>query len=125
PTGVALDDLLCLLPRETKPRLTFDAPEQLDRFAFDGCYGPYPLWAGDPTKRESHVPNPGATGVMAIHAVSPDRPCTAYVKVKLPEKALAVRVRVSATTKSAPNHADAVLRIGVFDGQMRWITSQV
>jgi hypothetical protein len=125
PAGVPLDDLLCLLPREPRQRLTFDSPDQLDRFAFDGCYGPYPLWSADPMKRESHVPNPGATGVMALHAVGPDRPCTAYVKMKLPEKALSVRVRVSATTKSAPNHADAVLRIGVFDGQMRWIASHV
>jgi len=124
PSGVALDDLLCLLPRETRLRWTFDAPDQLDRFAFDGCYGPYPLWADDPMKRESHVPNPGATGVLALHPVDAERPSVAYVKVKLPEKVLSLRARVSATTKSAPGRADVVLRIGVFDGQMHWLKSE-
>jgi hypothetical protein len=124
PTGVSLDDLLCLLPRETRPRLSFDAPEQLDRFAFDGVYGPYPLWSGEPSKRDSHNPNPGATGVVALHPESPERPSTMYVKVKLPERALSVRVRVSATTASSPGRADAVLRIGVFDGRTHWLTSQ-
>ncbi len=125
PTGVALDDLLCMLPRETRAHLTFDAPDQLDRFAFDGCYGPYPFWTATAAKHDGHAPNPGATGLFALHPVSPDRPSTTYVKVKLPEHPLSVRVRASAATTSAPGKADAVLRIGVFDGTMHWVASEV
>jgi hypothetical protein len=118
PEGADPADLLCLLPREPRARLTFDAPDQLDRLAFDGGYGPYPLWSEDPAKRPSDNPNPGATGVLAIHAVDTKRPMTVWWKTRLPERGSRVRLRVSATTGSSPGKADALLRVAVFDGAM-------
>jgi hypothetical protein len=124
PGGVPLDDLLCLLPRETRLRWTFESPDQIERFAFDREYGPYPLWDDDPSQRkDGHLPNPGATGVFALHAADGNTPSTAYLKLRVPERALSVRMRVSATTASSPGKADAVLRVGVFDGAMRWLRS--
>lgn len=123
PAGIAPADLLCLLPRETRSRLTFDTPDQLDRLAFEGCYGPYPLWSDDPSKRPSHVPNPGALGVLAFHTVDTQRPSVVWWKTKLPEKLSRLRLRVSATTASSPGKADAILKIGVFDGQMHEVAA--
>ena len=123
PTGVPPEMLLLALPRETRARLSFDDSGQIERLAFDGEYGPYPLWDADPGKRPSHVPNPGATGVIAIHPAGPDRPSNLYWKVRVPEKAR-LRLRVSATTTSSPGKADVALRLGVFDGAMTWIVTE-
>jgi hypothetical protein len=125
PTGLPLDDLLCLVPREHKFRLTFDAADDLDSISIDGAYGPYPLVADDPTNRASHVPNPGATGVLALHPVSGERPATAYWKTKITDLTPKLRLRVSATTASAIGRADVVLRLGVFDGAMHWLATTV
>src|SRR5262245_62024701 len=123
PAGIAAADLLCLLPREPRGRLTFDTPDQLDRLAFEGCYGPYPLWSDDPSKRRSDVANPGAAGVLGIHPVDTQRPMTAWWKTKLPEKLSRLRLRVSATTGSSPGKADAILKVAVFDGQMHEVAA--
>ena len=123
PAGVAPADLLCLLPREPRARLTFDTADQIDRLAFEGGYGPYPLWSEDPAKRPTEVPNPGALGVLGIHPVDPARPMTVWWKAKLPEKSSRVRLRVSATTTSSIGRADAVLQIAVFDGAMHEVAA--
>lgn len=117
PSAFSLDDLLCLLPREGRHHLRFDDAADVAKIAFSGCYGPYPLWSAEPSKRASHLPNPGAVGALALHCVDGKVPGRAYLKVRLPETPR-LRLRLSATTATSPGKADSLLRVSVFDGAM-------
>ncbi len=127
PELFTLGGLLQHLPRDGQRILTFDTPEQLERLAFTRAYNKYPGWRGaypeEPEKAKGPLPNPGTFGSMSLHAPWKDRSAFAYWKVRVPEVASQLRIRVSSVPTDT-GIVDAVLKVGVYDGALHRLLSE-
>jgi hypothetical protein len=116
-------ELLALLPRDGVPRIAFDDDSDLLRLAIGQGNDDRPEWiiAGGP----DYGPSPGRRGAMALHAASEDDPQRAYWKIRVPDEPSVLRLVVSAEAFAAPGRADGVLRVGLFDGELKWLHDSV
>ena len=124
PGFFGLDELLRRLPVDPQSSLTFASDDQLPRLALDGDGWGYPRWVARPEDAGEYRPSRGATGLLGMHPEGQDLPATAYWRVALPARPSRVRVRATCAARS-PGTADSLLRVGVYDGELKWALSEV
>ncbi len=113
-------ELLLLLPVDAARRVGFDTQADVARLAVTKGWGDdCPMWLGE--GGPGYGPHPGRRGVVGLHAAAPDIPERAYWKVRVPNEMSILRVVASPEAHAAPGVADAILRVGVFDGELRWL----
>lgn len=109
---------------------TFSRKDDLKRVAIMGCWrGTHPFWIDQPKPRGGHPgnPNPGRSGILAVHAADAGSPAYVIRKVALPAgEGSKLRIVVSGDPYEAPGKSDFVLRAGVHDGkELRWMKPRV
>lgn len=120
PSGFSEAELLTLLPLDRELRIGFDTRADVDRLAVGQGYEDVcPMWreVGGP----EYGPHPGRRGVVGLHAAAPDIPERAYWKVHVPKEASILRLAASPEAWIDPGRTDSLLRVGVFDGELRWV----
>ncbi len=126
PGFFSLAELLRLLPLDTATRIGFDEPASLDRLPATGSasHG-WPYWYGFARVAGRRGPPPGFSGAIAMHpAVGGEVGARFFWKVRLPRTDPTVVVRAAAETGESAGRADTLLRIGVFDGDFRWVAEK-
>jgi hypothetical protein len=119
-----LAELRTLLPKDPRLDLSFASDDHLDRLALDADGWGYPQWVARPEDAGDYRPSSGATGLLGMHPEGGDLPATAYWRVALPARPSRVRVRATCAARS-PGAADSLLRVGVYDGSLKWALSEV
>lgn len=133
---LANSELLALLPKDKKLKLTFDSEADLQRIHVVQCHGNLPFtWSRNPykldayykkTKKKTIKPNPGAKGVLCVHPVDSRHPARIYRKVRITSKKPCIVARLSAVSPEVYKKADWVARLGVYDGGvMKWFAPEV
>jgi hypothetical protein len=129
PGFFSLNELRTILPVDRRNPLTFGDESDVDRLALSNLHDRGELWFDDaPTEKAPHGPSPGARGILRLHPIGRRSPARAVRRVRLPRTATWFRVRVSADAWIRPRgkrKADAVLRLGVHDGALRWLAREV
>ena len=118
------------LKTDSEPANTFSGKNDLKRVAIRGCWrGTHPFWIDRPKARGGHPgnPNPGRSGILAVHAAGPGMPAYVMRKVALPAgKPSKLRIVASGDPYELPGKSDFVLRAGVYDGkELRWMKPHV
>jgi len=125
PDLFTLEQLLRLLPLDTRSRLDFAVESDADRVSLGRCRIGYPLWLDrHRPKEETYQPNPGAGGVLAVQPVSAEVPALIYRKVRIPAGREAFEVTVSAEAHKAVGKSGFVIRLGVYDGELKWLAEE-
>jgi hypothetical protein len=118
--------VLARLAVDEKLENTFDSRQDLQRLLVQNPYADtHPFWIDTPQPQGGHPgnPNPGRSGILAVHAESDGKPCQVIRKVSLPkDKECTLRVVVSGDPFEAPARSDFQLHVGVFNGQrIEWL----
>jgi hypothetical protein len=121
----SLEELHSLLPTDERSRLDFGSAADLDRVAIGTCRAGYPHWLDRfRPKNDTCQPNPGARGIVALRPSSPETPVRMIRKVRVPRGREFFEVRVSAEAHKAEGEAACAVRLGVFDGTLKWIAGE-
>jgi hypothetical protein len=121
PSGFSEAELLALLPLDRELRIGFDTRADVARLAAGQGYEDVcPMWreVGGP----EYGPHPGRRGVVGLHAAATDTPERAYWKVHVPAEMSILRLVASPEAWIDPGRTDSLLRVGVFDGKLHWLT---
>jgi Protein of unknown function (DUF2961) len=107
---------------------TLDSKSDADRVRVIDCMEgtPLPLWI-DRTGKAAGNPNPGRTGVLALHPQTRIDACYAMRKVKVPAQGKSVlNLAVSGDPYESPGRSDFVLQVGICDGKnIEWRTPKI
>lgn len=123
PSLFSYDELLALLPLDPLARIDFKKDSDLERLSLTSSSAGFPRWIDRHRKKEDKLrqPNPGAKGVGIFKPHSAELPSRIIRKVRIPQGRELFVVRVSPEAIDAPARSACVVRLGVFDGQMKWI----
>ncbi len=117
------EELLELLPVDPLARIEFKKDSDLGRLSLTTCASGFPRWIDRFKKKAEKTcqPNPGAKGVGVFKPLSAVLPVRIIRKVRIPQGRESFIVRVSPEAISAPARSACVVRLGVFDGELKWI----
>jgi len=117
---------------EVDPRLinTFSGPEDMKRVTIRNTFtDTYPLHIDKPEPKGGHPgnPNPGRTGVVAVHPKDVFNPCVILRKVAIPVRgSCSLRVVTSGDPYEAAHNCDFILQAGIHDGkEIAWFDKEV
>jgi hypothetical protein len=115
---------------EADPKLlnTFDSPDDLKRVRVIDVIKEFPFHIGMPEPKGGHPgnPNPGRSGILAVHPLDGWTPCLVIRHVTLPKDKAKLRLVVSGDPYEAPDRSDFLLRAGVYDGgKITWFKQEV
>ncbi len=118
------------LPVDERGASRFDAADDLKRMRVVNAWpGTHPFWIGLPQAKGGHPgnPNPGKSGILAVHAAGPKLPAYVLLNLKAPAgQKRRVRLVVSGDPYEAPGKSDFVLGVGVAEkGGVRWLGEKV
>jgi hypothetical protein len=123
------------------PVNTISTEQDMKRIRITGAYPlthpffidrPHPITWQPGDNGHTGQPNPGRTGIVAVHPASLDTPCQLFRKVKIPDAGKpSLHVAVSGDPYG-PRGArwegedDFVMRVGIYDGQSTtWLDRQI
>lgn len=125
PDLFTLEEMLQFLPCDSRSRLDFGQESDLERVAAASCHPEYPCWLDKVRSREDRLqPNPGGKGIAAIRPVSPTAPARLIRRIAIPPGRQFFEVRVSAEAHRKPGSSGCRVRLGVFDGTLKWIAEE-
>ncbi len=125
PDLFTLEELLQFLPSDRRSKLDFAQPSDIERLAAASCHPDFPGWIDRSRPREDRLqPNPGAKGIAVIRPASPDVPARLIRKIDIPPGRLSLEARVSAEAHKAAGKSGCRVRLGVFDGTLKWIAEE-
>ena len=109
---------------------TFDSQRDLSRLRIlNPAPGTHPVWIEVPKSKGGHPgnPNPGRTGILALHPASVSDACLAIRKVKLPPQGDPyLSVVLSGDPFEFPEGSDFMFQAGVVvDGRLQWFPSRI
>lgn len=125
PSLFALEELLHVLPTDPIERLDFSNEDEMNRAAIDPCRPGFPRWlAGSGSKESELRPNPGARGILALSPPSQTVATRMIRKVSVPKGRISFEAKVSAEAYKAPAGSECWVKLGVFDGKLRWFEEE-
>ena len=117
-----MEELLGVLPLDKRSKLGFDSVLDLERIAMKQCRSGTPRWLErSKTSDSTYEPNPGGKGILALWPLSGDAPALMIRKILIPKGRDTFQVKASAECKAAPGKSCFKMRLGVFDGTLKWI----
>ncbi len=123
PELLDLPTLLEHLPTARRREQTFNDARSIGTVAMTKQYGHYPYWVGESNRlKDRSVPRPGGFGCLGLHpnGEGDGMSARAFRKVRVPDAGGVLRVR-AAGCAHAGERADAIVRTGIFDGELHWL----
>lgn len=115
--------LLEYLETDKLLRLDFSREKDLGRLAVGPCYRGWPKWVRSPGKGDTYRPNPGGRGLLACWPIG-GKPTRVIRKVALARDEHQLTLRFSPEAYQKPGKSGARLRVGVFDGELKWLAAE-
>ena len=119
-----LPELLELLPGETKTRLDLRREADLERLSVGPVGVGSARWIDRPGA-ESPAPHPGGRGLLLLRPPGRELPTRLLYKVRVPPGRTRLAAHVSSAAGPESAGAGARLRLGVFDGELRWLAEDL
>jgi hypothetical protein len=128
PRFFTMDELLVTMPLDPRQTLTFTEESDVLHLGLTNPYRKETLWFdAAPEEKAKEGPSPGAKGILRLHPAGKSTPVRALRRVRLPKNATWFSARVCADAwvrRRGRSAADAVLRLGVYDGKFHWLVKQ-
>jgi len=122
--------LVSRLPVDEELANTFATEEDAKRVAIAGTFpGTHPFWIDQPGTTGGHPgnPNPGRSGILAVHPKSAKSPAYIVRRVTVPAAGQPkLRIVVSGDPYESPGRGDFLVAAGVLDGEeVSWLGEEV